>query len=189
MLIARTSYRHTSTKRPKVAVVMVVDLPPDDPRLQAAMESLSVQTYTYFDVYGVDNREAGWSLGDARNRAMKEAHGAYVLFLDQLDMLVPDAIASMVDLMELNRKEHPELQHLTIGALVQNKDGERYLSEHRSPGIYVRRFVVDNPFPVDPMDFPDPYMRHVLGERSIHIGHHFGHVYREEPFRKDGFRS
>jgi hypothetical protein len=186
--------RDEAFQLPTVAVGIVVNRPIDDPLTKQAFQSLTVQSYPTFKVYTLDNLKAGISIGAARNAIVRNTDADLITFLDQWDELMPDALQSMVDMFHLNRKELQKLVHLSTACLVARKNGDMVLSSHRSPGIFKREWLVKHPFPEQGLTFPDRYQVDKLAaftgrkQASIHIGHHFGYVYRDYPFRQDGVK-
>ena len=186
--IVQATFRRKQAKAPLVAVGIAAHVDLKDPRSKQAFESLSVQTYPNFDVLTLDIHKAQLSLGAARNEFVSASKAEFITFMDQLDMMLPDTLQSMLDVLKLHQQEDRTTVHVSTGALV-HRDGEMMLSSHRSPGLYKREWLIKHPFPVEAFTFPDPHHREKLAaskQASFHIGHHFGYVYRDAPFRLDG---
>lgn len=193
--IVKASFtKEQASELPLVTVGIVMNRPLEDPFTKQALESLQVQTFGTFDLLTLDNLKANVSIGAARNAIVRNSEAEFITFIDQWDMLMPDALQSMLDLFILNLKEYRSLVHLSTACLVARRNGDMVLSSHRSPGLFKREWLQKHPFPEAGLQFPDQYQVDKLKastgrkQASIHIGHQFAYVYRDYPFRQDGVK-
>lgn len=100
---------------PKLEVILVNDVTPDDSMEQAA--SWIDKLRERFEVKVV-NHEHNRGLSAARNTGIKEATGAWIYFLDSDDEITPNCIELLVNEVE----KHPDVDFVIGGIKVEGSD-------------------------------------------------------------------
>lgn len=185
------------TMPPKVAVVLVYHREPRYVHLIDAMESVSLQSYPNCECITVNNCKAGLTLGAARNLAVADTDARYILPLQEDDMLTPDTVQVLVDSFERTLQESPTVVHVTHGCCILLQDGRVGVATGiHAPGLYLRDHLVSNPFDPDltmnvdaaQQRLMDRLVSVVKGPTQSVVGHHFGYLLRDTPFRRDGIK-
>lgn len=91
-------------------VICVDDCSPDNSA--AIVERLQKEYPTLRLIHNERNKK----LGGARNTGLKEAKGEYILFVDSDDMLKPNCLKQLVDLMDTGQDDYIHFNHLSLSA-------------------------------------------------------------------------
>lgn len=189
-----TNHSHPAST-PSVDIIMVQVRPLDHPWVQAAVQSVSEQTYPLVGLVEVDNRDRELSIGAAWNAGVQHSSADLVLMMGDDDMLSVDLVGSMVAQYEAMRDAAPNAVHLSSMCTLIDEHGQRMAhAPVQHTGMFLRKYLLDFPFDAG-------LSRHVgrakvasieadgrkLGQpMTMGIRHHYGYIWRQHPFMNNG---
>lgn len=127
--------------KPLVTVVMIKSRTGE--MFQEARKSILRQSYPYIEFYIIDNMDKIRSIGNCWNEGVQKAHGKYVFFMGDDDILSPDYIASLVTTVELSSNKNK----VGVTSCITAFDGREFKQIKSYPtGMFKREYVLKYPF-------------------------------------------